>query len=87
VKGTAVHGLRHGSATELDRMKAPMATRMNRLGHSNEPTTFLYTHAAGADDVEVAAAFGKELSKAFTQSCTQLQGNGIDDEEMLLGTA
>jgi integrase len=87
VKGTALHGLRHGAATELDRMKVPMATRMNRLGHSDEPTTFLYTHAAGEDDVKVAAAFGKELSKAFTQSCTQQQDGSGGDEEMLLGTA
>ena len=87
VKGTALHGLRHGAATELDRMKVPMATRMNRLGHSEESTTMLYTHAVGEDDANVAAVFGKQLSEAFTQSFTHCGVDSDLDELMLIGTA
>jgi integrase len=87
VKGTALHGLRHGAATELDRMKVPMATRMSRLGHSEESTTMLYTHAVGEDDANVAAVFGKQLSEAFTQGFTQHSADSEFDELMLLGTA
>ena len=87
VKGTALHGLRHGAATELDRMKVPMATRMNRLGHTEESTTMLYTHAVGEDDANVAAVFGKQLSEAFTQGFTQHGADSDLDELMLLGTA
>jgi integrase len=87
VKGTALHGLRHGAATELDRMNAPMATRLNRLGHSEEPMTLHYTHAVGEEDAKVASAFGKELSKAFTQSFTQQVVDDNEDEMMLLGCA
>lgn len=87
VKGTAMHGLRHGAATELDRMRVPMATRMNRLGHSEEPTTMLYTHAVGEEDAKVASFFGRELSKGFTQSFAQDPAGGDEGDEMLLGTA
>jgi integrase len=45
VKGTAMHGFRHGAATELDRLGAPMATRLQRLGHIDPDTTMGYTHA------------------------------------------
>lgn len=87
VKGTAVHGLRHGSATELDRHKVPMATRMNRLGHSDEPTTYLYTHAVSEDDRLVSEVFGRALSQAFTQTLTPRGALDTTDEEFILGTA
>jgi len=84
VKGTALHGFRHGAATELDRRKVPMATRMNRLGHADESTTYLYTHAVTEDDRRVSSILGKELSQAFTHGFTQAEE---DDELMILGTA
>jgi len=88
VKGTALHGLRHGAATELDRRAVPMATRMNRLGHADEPTTYLYTHAVTEDDKQVSAMFGKELSQAFTQTFTRSSNESENaQEEMILGTA
>ena len=68
-------------------MKVPMATRMNRLGPTEESATMLYTHAVGEDDANVAAVFGKQLSEAFTQSFTQHGADSNLDELMLLGTA
>src|SRR5439155_16668509 len=50
VKGTAMHGFRHGAATELDRLGAPMATRQQRLGHIDPDTTMGYTHAVNEED-------------------------------------
>jgi integrase len=68
IKGTAMHGFRHGSATELDRLGTPMATRQQRLGHIDPDTTMGYTHAVDEEDRKVSAAFGKVLSQPLTQS-------------------
>ena len=39
------HAFRHGNATLLDQLGAPMAVRQNRLGHADAQTTMDYTHA------------------------------------------
>jgi integrase len=87
VKGTALHGFRHGAATELDRRKVPMATRLIRLGHSDEETTYLYTHAASEDDRKVAQMFGQELSCAFTHGRANRGDSDDGEEQLLLGIA
>ncbi|MGH9521684.1 MAG: tyrosine-type recombinase/integrase [Terriglobales bacterium] len=48
------HALRHGNATLLDRIGAPMATRQLRLGHVDPATTMGYTHVVSADERAVA---------------------------------
>ena len=63
-----MHGFRHGAATELDRLGAPMATRQQRLGHIDSDTTMGYTHAVDAEDRKVSAALGKVLSQPLTQA-------------------
>lgn len=68
VRGTAMHGFRHGSATELDRLGVPMATRQQRLGHIDPDTTMGYTHAVSEEDRKVSSALGSVLSQTFTQS-------------------
>jgi integrase len=40
------HAFRHGNATLLDQIGAPMAVRLNRLGHAEAQTTMGYTHAS-----------------------------------------
>ena len=40
----ALHAFRHGNATALDRMNAPMRVRQERLGHVEAQTTMGYTH-------------------------------------------
>ena len=63
-----MHGFRHGSATELDRLGVPMATRQQLLGHIDPDTTMGYTHAVSEEDRKVSSALGSVLSQTFTQS-------------------
>src|SRR5438270_615866 len=55
------HSFRHGNATLLDRIGAPMAVRLNRLGHADAQTTMDYTHAVTADERRIAAELGRIL--------------------------
>ena len=55
------HAFRHGNATLLDRIGAPMAVRQNRLGHADAQTTMDYTHAVTADERRIAVELGKLL--------------------------
>lgn len=60
-----LHALRHGSASILDQIDAPIAVRRERLGHSSFTTTMRYTHAASEDHRRVA----DELGQMFDPSC------------------
>ncbi len=55
------HAFRHGNATLLDRIGAPMAVRQNRLGHADAQTTMDYTHTVTADERRIAVELGKIL--------------------------
>ncbi len=55
------HAFRHGNATLLDQIGAPMAVRQNRLGHADAQTTMDYTHAVTADERRIAAELGRIL--------------------------
>jgi integrase len=55
------HAFRHGNATLLDQIGAPMAVRLNRLGHAEAQTTMGYTHAVTADERRTAEELGKIL--------------------------
>jgi len=57
------HAFRHGNATLLDSLHAPMAVRQERLGHVDGKTTIGYTHLVTADDVQVAAKLGEVLDR------------------------
>ena len=59
------HAFRHGNATLLDSLHAPMAVRQERLGHVDAKTTMSYTHLVSADDVRVANELGALLDKEF----------------------
>lgn len=59
------HAFRHGNATLLDSLHAPMAVRQERLGHVDSKTTMNYTHLITADDVKVAEELGALLDKEF----------------------
>jgi integrase len=63
-----LHALRHGSATVLDQMNAPIAVRRERLGHSNFSTTMRYTHSVSDDHRKIA----QELGRLFDPSCSQV---------------
>jgi integrase len=66
------HAFRHGNATLLDQIGAPMAVRQNRLGHADAQTTMDYTHAVTADERRIAA----ELGKILHATCTDEQEKG-----------
>jgi len=55
------HAFRHGNATLLDQIGAPMAVRQNRLGHADAQTTMDYTHVVTADERRIAVELGKIL--------------------------
>jgi integrase len=66
-----LHALRHGNATMLDRLNAPVAVRLARLGHSRFATSLGYTHVVSEDHRRVAA----ELGRIFAPSLPQTAGN------------
>ena len=55
------HAFRHGNATLLDRIGAPMAVRLNRLGHAELQTTIGYAHGVTADERKTADEIGEIL--------------------------
>jgi integrase len=46
----ALHAFRHGNATALDHMNAPLKVRQEKLGHVAAKTTMGYTHLVSEDD-------------------------------------
>jgi integrase len=65
----AMHAFRHGNATALDQLNAPMKVRQERLGHVDARTTMDYTHLVSADDKRIAA----ELGGFFAQVCSKTE--------------
>ncbi len=60
------HAFRHGNETVMDGESVPMATRQNRLGHSDARTTMKYTHVVSEDGRKIAARFGELLTAPAT---------------------
>ncbi len=58
-KKMGFHAFRHGNASVLDGIGAPIKVRMDRLGHADSETTFGYTHAVSEDHRRVAAELGR----------------------------
>lgn len=56
------HAFRHGNETVMDGENVPMATRQNRLGHSDPRTTMKYTHVVSEDGRQIAARLGMLLT-------------------------
>jgi integrase len=56
------HAFRHGNASVLDAEGVPMATRQNRLGHSDSRMTMRYTHVVSEDGRKIAARLGDLLT-------------------------
>jgi integrase len=78
------HSFRHGNATLLDSLRAPMAVRQERLGHVDARTTMGYTHLVTADDVRVAGEFGALLDKEFlAQDLPKLTPNAETASELV----
>ncbi|HYL12066.1 MAG TPA: site-specific integrase [Terriglobales bacterium] len=63
-----LHAFRHGNATIMDGLNAPMRVRQDPLGHEKAETTLGYTHAIGEDDRRVADEIGKILCPTLPKS-------------------
>lgn len=63
IEGVGCHAFRHGNSTAMDSsaVNAPLKVRQDRMGHSDEEMTFLYTHAEGAEHQAVAERLGELL--------------------------
>lgn len=64
------HAFRHGNETVMDGEGVPMATRVNRLGHSDVRTTMKYTHVVSEDGRKIAARFGDLLTTSQLATMT-----------------
>jgi integrase len=64
------HAFRHGNETVMDGEGVPMATRQNRLGHSDARTTMKYSHVVSEDGRKIAAHFGNLLTAASAATMT-----------------
>jgi integrase len=61
--GLGMHSFRHGNATLLDSIGAPLRIRMDRLGHSRSDTTLgVYTGTSREDESRVAEEIGRALA-------------------------
>jgi integrase len=49
-----LHAFRHANVTFMDQLHAPVAVRVNRVGHGDFGTTKGYTHLVSADDQRIA---------------------------------
>ncbi len=59
IQRAGLHAFRHGNATMLDGLRAPMRVRQDRLGHADAALTLgTYTHMVSNDDRKVADELG-----------------------------
>jgi integrase len=63
-----LHAFRHGNATIMDGLNAPMRVRQGRLGHEKAETTLGYTDAIGEDERRVADEIGNILCSSLPKS-------------------
>jgi hypothetical protein len=62
MKQAGFHSFRHGNETVMDGLQTPVALRLSRLGHGDTRMMMHYSHVIGADDRQLASAFGRLLA-------------------------
>jgi integrase len=72
----AAHAFRHGNASLLDHLHAPMKVRQDRLGHADPRTTMGYTHVIGDDDRKVAEQLGEFFAQVRLNLPKYKSGSG-----------
>ncbi|HEX4488768.1 MAG TPA: site-specific integrase, partial [Terriglobales bacterium] len=78
----AAHAFRHGNATVLDGLNAPMAVRQSRLGHVESTTTMNYTHLVSADDRRISSALGSMMQGILDPSLTQIDAKNENGSQV-----
>jgi integrase len=63
-----LHAFRHGNATIMDRLNAPMKARQDRLGHTDLRMTGRYTHVLSEDDRRIAWQIGQLLCPTVSKN-------------------
>ena len=70
----ACQDFRHGNASALDHLKAPLRVRQDRLGHVDPKTTMLYTHTISEDERAVAEQLGELFAgNSLPKICPNVQ--------------
>jgi integrase len=72
----AAHAFRHGNASLLDHLHAPMKVRQDRLGHADPRTTMGYTHVIGDDHRKVAEQLGEFFAQVRLNLPKYKNGSG-----------
>ena len=65
--------------TLLDQIGAPMAVRLNRLGHAEARTTMGYAHAVTADERRVANELGEFCTVLHERNKNRVQNRNAED--------
>lgn len=79
VEPAGFHAFRHFNASQLSRLRVPLKTIQERLGHASTGSLTLdvYTHSEWEDNVEAAQALGDVIEKAVNSvSVTAVQEKG-----------
>jgi integrase len=77
----AAHAFRHGNASLLDHLAAPMKVRQDRLGHADPRTTMGYTHVIGDDHRKVAEQLGGFFAQVRLNLPKKESGSGDLDSQ------
>jgi integrase len=77
----AAHAFRHGNASLLDHLHAPMKVRQDRLGHADPRTTMGYTHVIGDDHRKVAEQLGGFFAQVRLNLPKKKNGSGEESSQ------
>jgi integrase len=77
----AAHAFRHGNASLLDHLHAPMKVRQDRLGHADPRTTMGYTHVIGDDHRKVAQQLGGFFAQVRPNLAKNKNGSGEESSQ------
>jgi site-specific recombinase XerC len=77
----AAHAFRHGNASLLDHLAAPIKVRQDRLGHADPRTTMGYTHVIGDDHRKVAEQLGGFFAQVRLNLPKKENGSGEESSQ------
>ena len=78
IQRAGLHAFRHGNETMLDRMKAPVAVRLSRLGHSDTRMMMNYSHVVSETTALSRKRSRKNLWRSVAKKCGENE-KGLPD--------